>query len=209
MIFTCLNSHKIWGTHSSMFLSSLAVLAPPFPSWFERQHIGVMPPLQLGKSCFPWRVERWRRQGNWRRCKNFKIFISDNEMYCCLIVARQLSFQDPLVIHSQILCPIADRWRWMAFMAVTAVIDGSSCRSILLPGPHPLESHVGKAFFFIAPGRCIKGSMNFDLGLDHPGNAGTRTIVAALRELGCDSPSTLVNALNVSHSKDRGFVGSC
>lgn len=25
---------------------------------------------------------------------------------------------------------------------------------------------------FIAPGRCIKGPMNFNLGLDHPGNAG-------------------------------------
>lgn len=40
---------------------------------------------------------------------------------------------------------------------------------------------MGKAPFFvadfIAPGRCIKGPMNFDLGLDRLGNEGHGTIV--------------------------------
>lgn len=46
---------------------------------------------------------------------------------------------------------------------------------------------------FIAPGRCIKGPMNFDLGLDYPGNTG--------HEQWCFKRPCL-QCLNVFHSKD-------
>lgn len=66
-------------------------------------------------------------------------------------------------------------WRWVPVVTVTVTIDGPRC-SILpctLSGSYPLKPHKGRAsFFFIAPGRCIKGPMNFDLGLGHPGNVG-------------------------------------
>lgn len=53
----------------------------------------------------------------------------------------------------------------------------SSTRTVPLRVPHGKGSLFFFVADFIAPGRCIKGPMNFDLGLDHPGNEGHGTIV--------------------------------
>lgn len=55
--------------------------------------------------------------------------------------------------------------------STTGVLKATKWSIVSLAGLAPPESHVGDPFFFIAPGIYVKGTMNFDLGLDPSSSA--------------------------------------
>ncbi len=70
----------------------------------------------------------------------------------------------------------------------------------VLPGPYPLESHVGKAFFFLLHlGDALRAQWTLTLGLITLATRDTNNR-SALRELACN-PLNSHKCLNVFHSK--------